>query len=313
MEFRYLEEEYVEEKKPLIGKRGKRIIWVAVSALIVVGIVRFALMFGSQIIAASSVKTLEKDFYSMEDGTVLFGRNFDYNGRKAMVVTTEPKNGYKSISTCNIEFFGMRNSWEPDNFTNKMMAISSIYVPVDGMNEKGVCIAVLSVSAGSATDQNTDKPDLTTTTAVRLILDKAASVDEAVGLLEQYDMHSSIGGQFKFALADSTGKSVTVEYINNEMNVVEADACSNFYQTPGPYYGQGLNGPCPRYAKLMEGYQAYNGKITEEEMMKVMASASQKYFHHNNTQWTVVFNTKEKTATYCYFEDFETKYYFDLE
>ena len=366
MEFKYLEEECVEEKKPLIGKKGKRVIGVAVLALIVVGIVRFALMFGNQIIAASSVRSLEDDFYcmeyrgdygfdkllemggvsgdgeliahivenlyhnmydvdvkngkygcstlraTMEDGTVLFGRNFDYSSRKAMVVTTEPKNGYKSISTCNIEFFGMRNSWEPDDFTNKMMAIASVYAPVDGMNEKGVCVAVLSVSAGSVTDQNTDKPDLTTTTAVRLILDKAASVDEAVSLLEQYDMHSSIGGQFKFALTDSTGKSVTVEYINNEMNVVEVDACSNFYQTPGLYYGMGLNGPCPRYAKLMEGYQAYNGKMTEDEMMNVMASASQKYFHHNNTQWTAVFNTKELTATYCYFEDFETKYYFGL-
>lgn len=50
-----------------------------------------------------------------------------------------------------------------------------------------ICIAVLSVSAGTHTDQDTDKPDITTTTAVRLILDKAASVDEAVALLEQYD------------------------------------------------------------------------------------------------------------------------------
>lgn len=366
MDFKYLEEA-CEEEKPLIGKKAKKIIGIVVLSLLVVGAVRFALLFGNQIIAAYSVETLEDGFYSMEykgdygfdkmlesggvsddselithivenlyhnmyapevvngkygcstlratmeDGTVLFGRNFDYRHRKAMVVTTEPKNGYKSISTCNIEFFGMRNSWEPDDFMNKMMALSAVYAPVDGMNEKGVCVAVLSVSAGRTTDQDTDKPDITTTTAVRLILDKAASVDEAIALLEQYDMHASIGGQFKFALTDSTGKSVTVEYINNEMNVVEADACSNFYQTPGLYYGMGLDGPCPRYAKLMEGYEEYNGKITEDEMMNVMASASQKYFHHNNTQWTVVFNTKDLTATYCYFEDFETKYHFDLK
>lgn len=367
MEFKYLEEECVDEKKPLISKKGKRVLLVAFFTLIIVGTGRLVWMFGDQIKAASSVKTLEKDFYSMEykgdygfdellenggvsddseliahimkylyhdmyamevvngnygcstlratmeDGTVLFGRNFDYNSCKTMVVTTEPENGYKSISTCNIEFFGMRNSWEPDDFMNKMMAISAVYAPVDGMNEKGVCVAVLSVSAGYPTDQNTDKPDITTTTAVRLILDKAASVDEAVELLEQYDMHASIGGRFKFAITDSTGKSVAVEYINNEMSVVEVDACSNFYQTPGLYYGMGLYGPCPRYAKLMEGYQAYNGRMTEDEMMNVMASASQKYFHHNNTQWTAVFHTKELTATYCYFEDFDTKYHFSLD
>ncbi len=367
MEFKYLEEECVEEKKPLIGKKGKRIILIAVLVLIAAGIIRFALLFGNQIRAAMSVTTLTDDFYSMvykgdygfdellarggvsgddellthiaesmyhnmyeievqggkygcstlranmEDGTVLFGRNFDYSSRKTMVVTTEPKNGYKSISTCNIELFGMRNSWEPDTFKNKMMAISTVYAPVDGMNEKGVCVAVLSVSAGFPTDQNTDKPDITTTTAVRLILDKAGSVEEAIQLLEQYDMHASIGGRFKFAIADSTGRSVVVEYIENEMNVVEVDASSNFFQTPGPYYGMGLSGPCPRYAKLMEGYEEYQGKMTEDQMMNVMESASQKYFHHNNTQWTVVFHTKELTATYCFFEDFETKYCFDLK
>ncbi len=367
MEFKYLEEECEQEKKPLIGKRGKRVIIVAVLVLIVVGIVRLVAMFGTQIRAAFSVKTLTDGFYSMEyrgdygfdefierggvsddkeliayiieslyhnmyqvevnngrfgcstlratmeDGTVLFGRNFDYNSEKAMVVTTKPKNGYKSISTCNIEFLGMGKSWEPDDFLSKMMAVASVYAPVDGMNEKGVCVAVLSVSAGYSTDQNTDKPDITTTTAVRLILDKAASVDEAVSLLEQYDMHSSLGDQFKFAITDSTGKSVCVEYIHNEMSVTDVDACSNFYQTPGPYYGIGLSGPCPRYAKLMEGYERYNGKISEEEMMNTMASASQKYFHHNNTQWTAVFNTEELTATYCYFEDFEKKYYFDMK
>ncbi len=366
MEFKYLEEECVEEKKPIIGKRGKRIVFIAVLVLLVAGVIRLAFMFSPQVVAASSVKTLEEDFYSMEykgdygfddflkrggvknddeliayiierlyhnmyevevnggrygcstlratmsDGTVLFGRNFDYYSKKSMVVTTVPKNGYSSISTCNLEFLGMRGNWEPDSFLNKMMAVATVYAPVDGMNEKGVCVAVLSVSDGTVTDQNTDKPDITTTSAVRLILDKVASVDEAVELLKQYDMHSSIGSQFKFALTDSTGKSVAVEYINNEMNVIEVEACSNFYQTQGEYYGVGLDGDCPRYAKLMEGYEKYNGSMTEDEMINTMASASQKYFYHNNTQWTAVFNTKELTATYCYFEDFETKYHFDL-
>ncbi len=366
MEFKYLEEECVEEKPPLIGKKGKKIILITVAILLVIGIIRLFVMFFPQVRAASNIEKLADGFYSMEykgdygfdkfireggvsnddellafimknlyhdmyqiemdkgsfgcstlcakmeDGTNLFGRNFDYNSKKAMVVTTSPKNGYKSISTCNIEFLGMGYSWEPDTFFYKMMAVAAVYAPVDGMNEKGVCVAVLSISCGYETDQNTDKPDITTTTAVRLILDKADSVDKAVELLSQYDMHSSIGDQFKFAITDASGKSVLVEYINNEMSVIEEVAASNFFQTPGPSYGIGLNGKCPRYAKLMEGYNQFNNKMTEDEMMNVMASASQKYFHHNNTQWTAVFNTRELTATYCYFEDFDKKYYFDI-
>lgn len=41
--------------------------------------------------------------------------------------------------------------------------------------------------------QDTGKLDLTTTTAVRLLLDKASDVEEALELLSQYAMHASAG------------------------------------------------------------------------------------------------------------------------
>ena len=199
-----------------------------------------------------------------------------------------------------------------------MMSLASIYAPVDGMNEKGVCVAVLVVNVGAPTNQKTDKPDITTTTAVRLILDKAASVDEAIALLEQYDMHASMGGQFKFAIADASGRQVTIEYILNKMSVVEVDAVSNFIQTPGVNYGLGMEGPCPRYEKMMEAYEIHEGKMTDEIMMDIMESVSVKDVQMsnsqwNNTQWSVVFNTKKLTATYCYFGNYDEKYYFEIK
>lgn len=36
------------------------------------------------------------------------GRNFDFEDKKSMVVITEPKDGYKSISTCNLELLGSK-------------------------------------------------------------------------------------------------------------------------------------------------------------------------------------------------------------
>ena len=85
-------------------------------------------------------------------------------------------------------------------------------------------------------------------------------------------MHASMGGQFKFAITDVTGKTVNVEYIMNEMYVTEVDAISNFVQTPGSNYGLGLPGKCPRYEKMMEDYKEYNGKMTEEMMMDTLRS-----------------------------------------
>lgn len=129
-------------------------------------------------------------------------------------------------------------------------------------------------------------------------------------VLKQYDMHASMGGQFKFAITDASGKTVNIEYIMNEMYVTEVDAISNFVQTPGSNYGLGLSGKCPRYEKMMEAYQEYNGKMTEEMMMDTMESVSDVVA---NTQWTVVFNTKELTATYCYYGAYEKKYSFSIK
>lgn len=87
--------------------------------------------------------------------------------------------------------------------------------------------------------QNTDKPDITTTTAIRLLLDKAATVDEATGSLSEYDMHASMNYMVHSAIADSDGNSVCVEYIGNQMNVIDTPVVTNFYLSEGDKYGIG--------------------------------------------------------------------------
>lgn len=106
-------------------------------------------------------------------------------------------------------------------------------------DSKGLCVAVLMIQDRPGFQQDTGKPDLTTTTAVRLLLDKAADVEEAVDLLSQYDMHASAGMMVHFALADASGHSVVVEYIDNEMAVTETPVVTNYYLSPGEKYGIG--------------------------------------------------------------------------
>ncbi len=61
------------------------------------------------------------------------------------------------------------------------------------MNEKGVSIAVLTLDS-EPTYQQTGKPTITPTLAIRLVLDHAATTAEAVALLREYDMFASGGG-----------------------------------------------------------------------------------------------------------------------
>ena len=58
-----------------------------------------------------------------------------------------------------------------------MQTVAAIYVTLDGMNEKGLMVADLMAGDKEQTNQQTEKPDLTTTTAIRLLLDKAATVE----------------------------------------------------------------------------------------------------------------------------------------
>ena len=154
-------------------------------------------------------------------GCCLGGRNFDLTYSPALVVETAPDNGYRSISTVNLAFLGFGEDKLPDTWKQKLIALAAPYAPLDGINEKGLAVAVLRI-ADEPTDQDTGKTDITTTTAIRLMLDKAATVDEAVSLLEQYDMHSSAGSCYHFQLADAAGNSAVVEYIDNEFVVLKA-------------------------------------------------------------------------------------------
>ena len=163
-------------------------------------------------------------------GDVYFGRNFDWKNDRAIIVYTEPKNGYQSFSTCDLDFLGFGDDYAPDgSMMERLQTLAAIYVPVDGMNEKGLVVADLMAGDDEETHQKTGKVALTTTTAIRLLLDRAADVDEAIELLKQYDMNSSIGAAHHFAIADKSGKSVVVEYVNGEMLVAETNIVTNHY------------------------------------------------------------------------------------
>jgi hypothetical protein len=144
-----------------------------------------------------------------ENGTYFFGRNYDWAECETMIVHTKPENGYESVSTCCLDFLGFGDKYAPDgSMTERMQSITAIYVPLDGMNAKGLVVADLTVGDDEETYQRTGKVNLTTTTAIRLLLNKAADVDEAVALLKQYDMNSSIGISHHLSIADAHGKSM---------------------------------------------------------------------------------------------------------
>ena len=130
--------------------------------------------------------------------------------KRQLFVRTAPEDGYRSISMVNLSYIGFGEGKLPTSLLDSLLTLAAPYVPLDGLNEKGLAVGVLLIDT-EPTDQQTDKPDITTTTAIRLLLDRAATVDEALALLSQYDMHASANSCYHFQIADAAGRAVVVE------------------------------------------------------------------------------------------------------
>lgn len=245
----------------------------------------------------------------------LFGRNFDWQNCEAMILESHPDNGYASISTVNVDFItqGIRDTTASQAMQlNQIKTIASLYAPLDGMNEKGLAISINMIADNETIQQNTDLPDITTTTAIRLILDHAATVDEAISLLQQYDLHASFNMMIHFAIADASGRSVVVEYINNQMTVTDSQVVTNFYLSEGDKYGIGSRQSHQRYT-LLENLIQTKSIMTLEDMKNALDSVSKHNFNeYESTEWSVIYDLYNKQATYYHRENYEVAYTLQL-
>ena len=259
-------------------------------------------------------ESIEKDFgcstlvATDSTGSTIMGRNYDWQQCTAMIVHLKPENGYESISTTSLEFIGLDDSWNPNNITEKSKTLAAIYAPVDGINEKGLCIADLVAGDNEHTNQDTDKIDITTTMSIRLILDKAATTEEAIELLKKYDMNSSINFAHHFAISDASGKSVVVEYINNQIYVTETDVVTNHYLTEGKKYGVGFSGSEYRYESLLSIKENANGIMEMSDLKDAMRCVSSK----GTTQWTIIYNTQTLAMDFYFRTQFNKPYNYTL-
>ncbi len=241
------------------------------------------------------------------DGSYVMGRNFDYTGSnpRAMIIHTKPENGYESYSTTWLDFLEFTEEFVPESMKDKYMSLATVYVPLDGINEKGLCVADLINGDSELTSQNTDKVDVTTTTAIRLLLDKAANVDEAIELLKQYDMHSDIGRSHHLSISDSTGRSVVVEYINGEMIVTDTPVVTNHYLSEGEKFGVGNEESHRRYDELMK---KGDDILSTQDMADAMESVS----YQGETQWSIVYDMENLELDFYFQRQFENPLEFSI-
>lgn len=251
------------------------------------------------------------------DGQVVMGRNFDYKAAPCLVCWTAPENGYKSVSVVDMTFFLHGTKYIPfEKSKKKYRAMGAPYMSMDGINEKGLSCAVLEIKS-KATKQNTGKTPIITTVAIRGVLDKCATVDEAIEFFASYDMQDLLGINYHYQLTDANGVSAIIEYVDNKMVVIRQEencenlVLTNYFLTEGGdnHDGRGYD----RYERIETTIKSKNGVMTEDEAMTLLSECTLNYQHKTLkhmviTLWSAVYNCNEKSILLCAGMDYNKKY-----
>lgn len=218
-------------------------------------------------------------------GNHLFGRNYDHMPTDTLIMYSEPEDGYASIATTDLAIVSMGGDnklREPGSLYGRAFLRTAPLLTSDGINEAGVGVSCLSLDYTDMS-QNTGKTGLYLPVAERAILDKCASVDEAIELLKSYDIKTMVGRSFHIFITDKTGRSVVAEWVDGELEIVEADQVTNFYMSSD------TPSQCDRYDTLVQRLRDKNGILTEDEAMTLLMDVSQDY-EHIKTQWSIVYD-----------------------
>ena len=261
------------------------------------------------------------------EGDVIYGRNLDFRFTYtlAMMLRTAPKGSFKSLGIAALQFIKMPPASLDDGQTDISPLITAPYVTMDGVNDKGLAFSVLALSKGHSPMQfDPGKKDIFTTTLIRMVLDRAATVDEAIELIKGRNYFAkgpeSEKGSYHFLLADASGKTVVLEYLLPEgensslLNVVETNCVTNGYLSEG--WDEVCNGGADRLQMLREFLDIRGGVVTEEEAMQLLANVSRGLNPEeltSNTHWSVVYNLTKKTATVCVARDYDNPLKYTLK
>ena len=275
------------------------------------------------------------------DGQHIFARNYDlYTTNTCIVRVKGNKSRHASISTVDLSFINISPDRNVDNLISKAYCLAAPYAPLDGINDAGVSCGIYMTYQGDgktviATDQNTELPDISPTALIRMILDYADSIDDAVKFAQSYDMHDSAGTSFHIMVADKSGRSAIFEWVNasngldgdgslRKLTVTyndkdqhigrregEADFqwVTNFIIQPG-YYAEYND-------KALVGYDRYNimydellrnGAVFEDELsaMKLLQKVAQRTIRPDRkaddrvlTIHSVIYNLDDLSTLWC--------------
>lgn len=224
----------------------------------------------------------------LDEEHLLYGRNFDWQFSPALLLFTDPPDGYASVSMVDMEYLGFSGQ-TVFNLTDLPIEeleglLDAPLLPFDGMNEHGLAIGMAAVPPG---DMPADpaKERIDSLGIMREILDHARTVEKAVDLFKNYNIVFGGGPPVHYLIADAQGESMLVEFFRGEMHVIGNEgpwhAATNFLRSS---VEDPKDGNCWRYDRINARLNEAQGLLDSTSAMTLLAEVAQE-----NTQWSVIY------------------------
>ena len=242
---------------------------------------------------------------------LLYGRNFDWEFSPALLLFTDPPDGYASVSMVDIVYLGFSGEAARDltslPLTELRPLLDAPSLPFDGMNEVGLVVGMAAVP-NEEQPYDPAKETIGSLGVIREMLDHARTVEEAVALLGSYTIDMAGGPMLHYLIADASGQAALVEFYRGEMVVIPNQApwhlATNFLVTAAQ---DDPTGRCWRYDTIEQGLSQAGGQINEPQALDLLAAVAQE-----STQWSVVYNLSSHEVRVVMGQQYQTVHLFQL-
>jgi hypothetical protein len=222
-----------------------------------------------------------------DTNNMIYGRNFDWKFSPAVLVFTDPPDGYASVSMVDIAYLGFRGKKSRTisdlSVKERRTLLGTPFIPFDGMNEHGLVVGMAAVPPGYMCP-DPEKETIGSLMVIRKILDHASNVDEAVAILQNYNINMG-NVPIHYLISTPWGRSVLVEFYRGKMVVIPNEKhwhlATNFLLAS---VGQSAVGKCRRYDRISQWLSEARGYLTMQQVMDLLADVSVR-----RTQWSIVY------------------------
>jgi hypothetical protein len=242
---------------------------------------------------------------------MFYGRNFDWEYSPAVLLFTDPPDGYVSVSMVDIAYLGFGGT-KAGTLTNlplieRRALLNAPFMPFDGMNEHGLVVGMAAVP-GSEMPYDRDKETIDSLLVIRKMLDHASNVDEAVAILQSYNIRWGGGPPLHYLIADSSGRSVLVEFYEGEMVMIPNETpwhlATNHLRAIA---GETGHSGCWRYDRIYQRLTETEGQLAAQDAIDLLAEVSQE-----ETQWSIVYGMNTGDVNVAMGQQYDNLHIFHL-